>query len=132
MALGGPLLGASDRQVRTSAAAARSSPPPGMHLELGAPLSGSWLHHNYVALRVARLNARTRSKRLAHAVPGGRILLRLRRASALRRRRTEIGCSYRCHRDKDQTSKPWDVSTALRDVRNVPERPEDVNVTWIG
>jgi hypothetical protein len=37
VAFGGPLLGASDRQVRISVAAACCAPPPGVHRQLDAP-----------------------------------------------------------------------------------------------
>ncbi len=69
---GGPLLGAPDRQVPTSAAAAGCSPQPGVHRRPGARAPRHRLRYHQVALRVAHLCARTRSpsrcmRRLAFA-----------------------------------------------------------------
>jgi hypothetical protein len=62
VAFGGPLLGAPDRQVRTSVAAASCRPPLGVERQLGAPVPRHRTGTDWVALRVARSSARTRSQ----------------------------------------------------------------------
>ncbi len=121
MVFGGPLLGDPDRQARSSIAGTLRPPPPVVHRQLADRVSRHQLHHDQVALCVARLNARTRSA--AHAVRGARI----RYGPAVRRRR--VGEAPRSVHPvnvipTNQTSQPWDVSTALQDVSSVPERPQ--------
>jgi hypothetical protein len=61
LVFGGPLLVAPDRPGRTPVASARGPQPPGVRLRLGARFAGRRFHREQIPLRVARLNARTRS-----------------------------------------------------------------------
>jgi hypothetical protein len=125
VAFGGPLLGASDRQVGESVVATCCPPAPGVRRLPGALVSGHQLNHHWVVLRAARASARTRSSRGSRG-PGPGHRQRLRPASASRRRHPEIRRSCRRHRDESDhraVGRFYLVSGRLQRPKTSPKHP---------
>jgi hypothetical protein len=125
LAFGGPLLGDSDRRCRAAARlpagvcrrAARASPAMRLTLRICSASSSR------CTLRArVRARAQTRSRRaLGRCTPRGftAVVQRRHRAGAAVHQTSRV--SSHCYQAKQAT---WDVSTAFRDVRNVPKRPK--------
>ncbi len=124
LAFGGPLLEAPDRQVQTSAAAASSSPPRGIHRRR--------MHlTNSAGIPLTRSRCASRVQGRARACGPGdlgqlqRVPPRLGRDSTATRRHFQIRHVGQGHRGQSSQGRR-DVSTTFRDVCNVLKRPAKV------